>query len=183
VNPNVGNIVQYIQQHSNTYTREAIDQMLLTSGYDQADIETAWSMVGSSGPQQIPYPPTGPRPSRWGDEYVPEYQRPKRVVNSPIFWVTLIGFIILSYALSALLSFLGPRDQYGGTNPAPGLIGGLLLQLGGIIGGLIALGRNRPLAMGLLIGVLMTIVVLPVLFLCIGLGICLVGLGGYGFRF
>jgi hypothetical protein len=185
VNPNVGNIVQYIQQYRNTYTHEAIDQTLLTSGYSQADIEAAWNMVETSSPQPIPYPPAGPTPSRWGDEYVPPYQRPKRVVNSPVFWLTLIGFIMVSYVIPPLLIFLGPRDEYGGLSSASPLSWGsyLLLQLGAIVSGLIALGRSRPLAMGLLIGVLMTVVVLPVIFLCIGLGICLVALGGYGFGF
>jgi hypothetical protein len=45
---------------------------------------------------------------------------------------------------------------------APGLIIGSALQVFAVIWGLRLRNTNRPLAMGLLIGVLMTLVVLPI---------------------
>ena len=127
-------------------------------------------------PEAFPPQPAG---SRWGDDPAYEPPRSRRFVNTPAFWFTLLGFILLSYGLPILFGWLLSLDFE--TQQNAGLVSTStfgILQLGGLVGGLLLLGRQRPVAMGLLIGVLMVVVVLPIVSFCILFGICLVGIGG-----
>src|SRR5262245_58061947 len=116
----VQQITEYILQNRDTYTREAIDRQLLAAGYGQADISAAWDALHAAPGQAaspVPLPPRGPvpygAPSRWGDEYTTPEQRPVRVVRSPVFWLVLIGFIVLSYGIPAILAIALSRDSTG----------------------------------------------------------------------
>ena len=184
----VQQIIEYILQNRDIYTREAIDRQLLDAGYAQGDIVAAWDALGAAPEQAasaVPLPPEGPlpygAPSRWGDEHISPEQRPKRLVSSPLFWSVLLGFIALSYGVPAILAISPSRDQFGLPNFNLVWISFVLLQVGAIVGGIIALGRNRPLGMALLIGVLMVVVVLPVISFGILLGVCVVMLSGTRF--
>ena len=179
INPN---IIQYIQQYRTIYTREAIDRQLAVAGYNHAEVEEAWRMLAASEAPTTDAPPEAMPPmpgSRWGDDPAYEPPKSKRFVNTPGFWFTLLGFIVLSYGLPILVGWLLSLNLDTQRNAGLGSTATFgVLQLGGIVGGLLLLGRRRPVAMGLLIGVLMVVVVLPIVSFCILFGICLVGLGG-----
>lgn len=88
----------------------------------------------------------------------------KTVITSRDFWLVLVGFILLSYAFPAFFLAISPREG-GSINFGyawPGLLAGSVLQLIALIWGVRTRATNRPLGMGLLIGVLLTVVVLPV---------------------
>ncbi len=177
----IDQIVEYIRQYRDTYSREAIDSRLLAAGYSSEQVSAAWAQLASEDANQPSqgYIPTPPNRTGWGDE---SYTPPKkeRVANRPIFWASLVGLIVLSYALPALLLYLSGLSSYNqGLSTTLGwlaLASFGALQIASIIGGLLALNRNRPLGLGLLYGVLMTVVVLPFTALFILLGICLTGL-------
>jgi hypothetical protein len=185
----VQQITEYIRQHSGTYTRNAIDTQLLSAGYAQADITAAWASLDAetqgypeASPETARVEIPGAPPSSWGDDAVAPVQKPRRVVNSGVFWLTLLGFIVLSYGLPAALAISPPRDQSGIPNFTPAWVSFLALQIGALVGGIVALVmKARPLAMGLLIGLLMVVVVVPVTVLLIGLGLCLALMSGTGF--
>jgi hypothetical protein len=161
----------YIRLHRDTYPRDAIDAQLQAAGYSPADIEAGWRNVSS----------VVPPPSRWGDDAAHQAPVRRRFASSPVFWLTMIGFILLSYGVPALFGWLFSLNAE--TMPSAGLVSSVsfvLLQLGGIVGGILLQHRNRSVGMGFLIGVLMVVVVLPTLAFCIFFGICLVGLGGFG---
>jgi hypothetical protein len=178
INPN---IIQYIRQYRSVYTREAIDRQLAAAGYDPAEVEQTWWLLENEMPTtDAPPEAMPPMPgSRWGDDPAHDPPKSRRFANTPAFWFTLLGFIVLSYGLPILLGWLLSLNF--DTQRNAGLFSTAtfgLLQLGGIVGGLLLLGRRRPAAMGLLIGVLTVVVVLPIVSFCILFGICLVGFGG-----
>lgn len=120
--------------------------------------------------------PTPPRQRSWdsGSDLAPASTRRGRVERGPVFWRTIILFILGSYVLFALFGsgFLF-NIGFGGV----GTWGCLLLivsQAVGLIVGINMLNKNRQVAHGLLYGVLMTSVVIPAVLLLLGLGICLV---------
>jgi hypothetical protein len=91
--------------------------------------------------------------------------KPQKVVSSRTFWLVLVGFIVLSYSLPAFFLAISPRDPCCGSinfgYAWPGLAVAPVMQLAALIWGRRILPTNRPLAMGLLLGVLLTVVVLP----------------------
>ncbi len=91
--------------------------------------------------------------------------KPEKVVSSRTFWLVLIGFIVLSYALPAFFLAISPRDACCGSinfgYAWPGLVVAPVMQLVALIWGRRTLRTNRPFAMGLLLGVLLAVVVLP----------------------
>jgi len=179
----IDQIVEYILQNRNTYSREAIDSQLEAAGYPQNEIEAAWSQVAyqdtlAQSGGQVPYPPSAQVQAGWGDT---DYQPPKktRVINQGLFWGVLFGFIVLSYGLPILFGYLAGISQNTQIASFLGwsVLGSfLLLQLVAVIWGVAALQRNRPLAFGLIYGVVMTVVVLPFAALFLVLGICLTGM-------
>src|SRR3954464_7979124 len=86
--------------------------------------------------------------------------------TSSTFWKVLVGFILLSYALPALFLAISPRDACCGSinfgYAWPGLAAGALMQVGALVWALRIRNKNRPVGMGLLYGVLLTVVVLPI---------------------
>lgn len=184
MNEQIDQIVQYIRQYRDTYSREAINSQLLGAGYSQQEIDAAWAQASSPqtvytpSASQIPTPPSEQVRTGWGDT---GFQPPKkqRLANKPLFWGVLLGFIVLSYGLPVLCLVLA------GMVNDPNVSGNLgwlalgsfgVLQLAAIVWGAMSSNRNPPLGMGLLIGVLMTVVVLPFVALFILLGICLTSL-------
>lgn len=178
--PDFSTIIEYIRQNRQTYTREAITSQLVTTGYDPADVEAAWEAVDSG----VPAPPsgyagaTGLSGGSW-DSGSPEKSRPQRLASSPAFWGYMVGFILLSYILPGGLFWLGASNSDGLiVNIAIGMF--LLLQLGALVGGVVSLSRNRPRGVGLMTGVLMTLVVLPICAFAVFFGLCLASLGTLG---
>jgi hypothetical protein len=144
---------------------------LQAAGYSPAEIEAGWRNVSS----------VVPSPSRWGDDAAHQAPVQRRFANSPAFWLAMVGYIVLAYGVPALLGWLfslNASTMYSAGTAAMAAFA--LLLLGGIFGGILLNNRNRPLSMGLLIGVLMVTLVLPTLAFCIFLGVCLVGVGGFG---
>jgi hypothetical protein len=150
----VQQITEYIRQHRNHnhpniyYTREAIDRQLLDAGYMQGDIADAWNALRAvKGQADMPV------------------DKPTRINNSPTFWLVLIGFIMLSYSLPAFFLAISPRDACCGSinfgYAWPGLAVAPVMQLAALIWSRRIVATNRPVAMGLRIGVLLTVVVLP----------------------
>lgn len=181
VNEQIQQIVQYIAQYREVYSREAIDSQLLAAGYGRQEIDAAWAQASfqaayppSEGP--IPTPPSAQVRAGWGDT---DYQPPRnqRLVSRPLFWGVLIGFIVLSYGLPVL--FLALAGFTSDNTTLSSIFGWLtlgsfvVLQLAALVWGLLALNGNRLLGLGLLYGVLMTVVVLPFVAFFILLGICL----------
>jgi hypothetical protein len=173
------NIIQYIQQTGGTYTRDAITNQLLASGYPAAEIEAAWRTVEAGATGEMGASGAAP-PMEEGAEYAPP--RPARVVSSPQFWGALVGFILLSYVMTGILAYFATLNR-GDAASALFTITGIfyfVVQLGGLIQGLVLLNRNRPVAFGLLIGLLLTNVVIPFVIACGVLGICIVLLSNPG---
>jgi hypothetical protein len=174
-------LIRYIEQNRDTYTREAIDKRLLDAGYSAADIEAAWAAAPTVALSGTPGVPAAPPPRGWDAGSSAEAPRPRRVIASPLFWITLIGFVIGTYALPYLAAFVGTNidASNGSTNLTTwGGCGTLLLiQLAALIGGIALLRRNRPVAQGLFIGLLIADVVIPLIIL----GACVVLLTSYGF--
>ncbi|MDQ3927519.1 MAG: hypothetical protein M3328_00070, partial [Chloroflexota bacterium] len=116
--------------------------------------------------------------SRWDGDYAPAEKR-KPFATTGLFWSILVGFVVLSYGLPTLLLYLASSNvDVGGEISTIALVLFGVLQLGAIIGGVMSLNRSRPRAMGLLIGVLLVIVVLPFVAVVVLFGICLAALGG-----
>lgn len=173
-------VVRYIEQNRNIYTREAIDKQLLGAGYTAVQIAAAWRTIEPPGGEVIPDAPDAAALSRWDAPSNAPIEKRRPVATTFLFWGILAGFIILSYALPLGLFYLA-----GTVDPAAGnqintvaLVLFVVLQLGALIGGAMSLNRNRPRAMGLLIGVLMVIVVLPFVSVAVLFGICVASLSG-----
>jgi len=177
---NLTTIIEYINQNRQIYTREAITSQLVSAGYNPSEVEAAWGSVDSG----VPAPPSGYAGAAglsggsW-DSGSPEQSRPQRLMSSPAFWGYMAGFVLLSYILPGGLFWLGTSNSDGLImNIAIGMF--LLLQLGALMGGVVSLSRNRPRGVGLLTGVLMTLVVLPVCAFAVFFGMCLASFGTMG---
>lgn len=172
-------IIQYIQQTRSTYTREAITNQLVAAGYPPPEIEAAWATVEGADPAAF----AQLAPNVDYDAVVAPRSAP--VARSGVFWLTVIGFILISYLIPGALMYVGviSGESLGGPLIITALIVFFLLQIAGLVAGLLGLGRNRPLAIGLLIGLLMTDVVIPFVVGCGVLGICvyILSTGGSGF--
>src|SRR4051794_6826208 len=111
-------IVQYIEQYRNIYTREAITQQLVSAGYTADDIAAAWRTVeswGAEGARLSGGPPAGALAPGIPDSapgFAEALPRP-RVFSSPVFWLTLVGFILIAYIVPAIPLYLSTQS----TNP------------------------------------------------------------------
>ncbi len=179
------NAIQYIQQYREIYTREAITSQLLAAGYPQEEIEAAWAAVEADAAPNLPPPPAGyPRTGGWdaGGSYVKP--RRKAIQTGASFWLTLMGFVLLSILAGALvlmwwLGFFGGYDSPLASVGSFTCYAAPLLQVIGLIVGLVLWNRNRAVAQGLLFGVLISSVVIPSVVFLILLGTCLVLLGAF----
>ncbi len=98
------NILRYIQQYRQTYTREAITEQLTRAGYNLAEIEAAWVVLeaGTVPPDQPPWqntapgqqPPPGlappgavpgqqPPPDPFGGQRPPGWEAPRNQATPP----------------------------------------------------------------------------------------------------
>ena len=135
-------IVRYIRENRPIYTREAIRQRLLEAGHAEADIDAAWAAVEADAPSP-PAPPAAPPGEPSDAPFTPDQFRapaageptgdhaavqapaagPRQprfpVVNSPLFWVTLIGYILGMYIVAPLIggALTEPRRQRRGRRP------------------------------------------------------------------
>ena len=144
-------VIRYIAENRERYTREAIDAHLLRAGHTQADIDAAWSQVGGD---ERPLPSGG-----------------------RAFWGPLIGAILVMYGgtylvYSASLSFDG---EPGVDMDLSGIVKGILL-IALLLAGLISLAFVRPSrsAGRGVVGGLLTALVVPFVFLVIVAGLCTV---------
>jgi hypothetical protein len=173
-------LVRYIEQNRDTYTREAIIKQLLDSGYSSVEVGAAWKEVdarhapaappfaaGDTG--DIPTPPS----SGWGDNApVPVQQKP--VVAMPAFWAVLVFFIAISYGPLAILFYINSSNPEISSQLATvGLVLFGAIQVAGLVGGAMVLRTNRARGMGFLVGVVTTVVVLPCVVFFVILGTCL----------
>lgn len=178
------NAVQYIRQYREIYTREAITSQLLAAGYPREEIDAAWAAVEADVASDLPPPPADyRRTGGWdaGGSYV--QPRRKAIETGPRFWLTMIGFVLLSLLVGALnIVPFGEIFGYNSPLAATGIVVclvSLLLQIAAVITGLVLWNKNRAVAQGLLFGVFISSVVIPALVFFILLGTCLVILGAY----
>ncbi len=163
-------IVQYIREHRGTYTREAIRQHLIDAGHAPEEVDAAWEAVESG---QLVAPPASDavevRPASVGQSAAaPGVPASRRLVQSPVFWLTLVIFIILVYVLPFIVAGVVP-----GQAGEAGWSAFALLWVGGLIGGLLLARSNRAVGMGLVFG-FVGVILLPFVVVIILLGICIV---------
>jgi hypothetical protein len=173
-------LVSYIEQNRDIYTREAINKQLLDAGYQSVEIGAAWKEVdarhappapasGAGDTGDIPAPP----PAGWGDAApVPAPQKP--VVAMPAFWGVLAFFIAVSYVPLGILFYLASSNPDISSQLATvGMVLFGALQVAGLVGGAMVLRANRARGMGFLVGVVTVVVLLPCVALFVLLGTCL----------
>lgn len=168
------NLIQYIEQHRAQYTREAIDKQLLDAGYSRADIDAAWNEIeaGATGEQAVP-PPAVTQSSQ---QLPPTQQR--RLLATPVFWLGLFGVLVLQYGIAAL--FFPAINYENGSSVFVPIVGVLTcgVPIALLIAGSLLLKSNRPLALGLLYGLLIFDVIIPFIGAIIIFGICVASLSG-----
>jgi hypothetical protein len=84
-------IIEYIRQHQDTYTREAITTQLVTAGYDQADIEAAFKQVDSDGTDDFAGVDKSKRKSQMSDS---------KSKQAPMTWWDSKGLGFLLFVIS-----------------------------------------------------------------------------------
>ena len=134
-------IHDYIREHRDRYTREAIRQQLLAAGYDAAQIDAAWAMVDAPDPDAT----VGER--FWGR-----------------FWLYLLGTNLATLLLVGLLTgLLGTLSGGGGLVL---VILAIVLAIGAVIAWAIVvatqptqLGRGTAMAIGAIIPLLVAFLI------------------------
>lgn len=180
-------LIRYIEQNRDTYTREAINKQLLDAGYQSVEIGAAWKEVDARhAPLPLPPPPPpapfasgdtddipAPPSSGWGDNApVPAPQKP--VVAMPAFWGVLAVFILVSYVPLGILFYVSSNNPEISSQLATvGLVLFSAIQLAGLIGGAMVLRVNKARGMGFLVGVVTVVVLLPCVVFFVLLGTCL----------
>ncbi len=157
-------IVRYIRENRETYTREAIDRNLADAGYSEPDIQAAWQ---DAVPEDAP---ASQALDRWGEplHQTPQTQqrerkRGERVFTTPVYWASFLGFVVGIVAVTALLGYFVPEAA---------AIVFLLALLGGFITSVLLLRKNQPVAFGLA-SALVVVFLLPFLAIVIFAGICI----------
>ena len=149
-------IVGYIREHRDTYTREAITRHLLDAGHTQEAIDAAWWQTVDPDPEpgQAPAAAEGAAP-----------QEPP-ILRQPDFWLALAGYIVGTLLLTNLFNVIN-------------IFLGLIFYAGALLVGffypIVRFDRNRAVAVGMLCG-LAAIVVL----LFVKPGLCTVAFGDLG---
>ena len=156
-------LAEYIRKYRDDYTREAINQQLLGSGYTPVEISAAWREVDGihfSDPPRDIY------------REAIDWRRAQRFANSPRFWAIFFGYLLLSCLIPGLLAYLAITQP--GLSQL-GMISFLLfagLQVLALVLGFIYVDRDRPVGMGLLMSVLTAVIILPFLGIAALYGIC-----------
>lgn len=161
---NLTPIVDYIRQNRQTYTREAITDRLISSGYKPEQIEAAWQIVG------IDYKPV--------EVAVKDDSPPtdRRFANKPVFWLALLLFIGAAYGAGAfILAAISGNVDFFLASPGGMLFmvitGAFILII--FIAGFLLVDKNRPLGMGLIIGGALSLIILPIVALGLFFGVCM----------
>jgi hypothetical protein len=150
MNEDISLISQYIRENRHTYTREAINKQLLDKGHAPSDIVKAWETI------QLSEEVYG---SRIGG---------RNVAGQPLFWAVVIGFVVASYSMPALLgAFLSNESSVS-------LVIFLVIIGAGLIAGFTFREYNRPVGTGFLVGAVIAIA-LPAVGFALFFGLCIFG--------
>lgn len=149
--PNVSinnDIAQYIREYHSLCSREVIFSGLRSQGYTLADIEAAWAAIEAESPRTPGQP--GPRNTLASNDFTWN----ENAFLKPVFWLTAPGFVILSFGLSALLTYATENADFGKRllGLAPMLF--IALQLAAGVVATFEWNHHRALAQGLFFGVL-----------------------------
>ena len=157
-------VIRYIAENRERYTREAIDGHLLNAGHTRGDIDAAWSRLG--GNERRPASDARPSPS-----------------DGPAFWPVFLGSVVAMYGITFLVYagfFYRSSDE--GYEVFAVIASGIFLVFL-LLAAMISVAlvrRNRSAAMGAASG-LLTALVIPFVFLVIVAGLCTVITGGAPF--
>ncbi|HEX2916344.1 MAG TPA: hypothetical protein VH186_36620 [Chloroflexia bacterium] len=144
-------IIEYIREHKDTYTREAIDRELIDRGYPEDEIAAAWEEI--------------------------EGTRPVERKSSSRFWLTFFISLLATPVVIALvgrLIYAIDKSNYG----FKALIGMAILALVYIVGSLIAyfsLRANKHDVAKALLAAMLVSVCIPFIPGAIIFGVCTVG--------
>jgi hypothetical protein len=129
-----------------------LTHQLREQGFAEAAIVAAWATVDSGAVPVIGAlgPAFQASPAAEGGLGPP---RPPSFTQRPLFWATLVGWAVLSYAVPLLAAAW--QGEGAGTC--------LLLQAGGIIVGGLVRDRNPTAAFGLLGGMVLALSALPLM--------------------
>ncbi len=157
-------ITDYILQYRSVYTRKAITEQLINTGYNPAEVEEAWRMVGQ---MQATTMGLTTRP---------------RLRSNPRYWVALLTFvIIIPLIIGIFTSFAYQASRRGGDMYGSGALTPMLfmivaaLILGAIITALMW-KKDQFISRGILYGMILS-VGLPFIPLAIIFGTCIVASG------
>lgn len=144
-------IVSYIREHRDTYTREAITRHLLDAGHSQEAIDAAWWQAVD--PAQVAAAAEAATP-----------QEPP-ILRQPDFWLALVGYIVGTLLLTNIFNAIF-------------ILLGLIFYVGALLVGffypIIRFDKNRAVALGMLCGLAVIVVLLiakP--------GLCTVAIDGF----
>ena len=141
-------VIRYIAENRERYTREAIDAHLLQAGHTQADINAAWSRVGDV---------ERPTPS-----------------DDRAFWRAFTGSVAAMYGITFLVYavsfYVGMEEGYESIAFIISVIFLIPLLLAAMIS-IALVRRNRSAGRGITSG-LLTALVIPFVFLVIVAGLC-----------
>lgn len=130
-------IVSYIREHRDTYTREAITQHLLEAGHSREVIDAAWwRTVDAELAAKEEAEAAAPGPP---------------ILRQPLFWLALVGYVFGVLAVTNLFNLVFPLF---------GLFFYALALLIGFFYPIFRFDRNRAVALGMLCGLAIVVVLL-----------------------
>jgi len=131
-------IVSYIREHRDTYTREAITQHLLEAGHSQEAIDAAWwrTVDAELAAKEEVEAATAPEPP---------------ILGQPLFWLALVGYVFGVLALTNLFNIISLLF---------GLVFYAVALLVGFCYPIFRFDRNRAVALGMLCGFAIVVVLL-----------------------
>ncbi len=157
----------YITGYGHLYIRASVIRQLRDAGYTQFDIDTAWATLDAEGSLVTARLNTESPRAGW--------LATDRAVLSAQFWAALLGTITVSYTLAGVLLSLiySVPSEFSGNAIylAWGLFG--LAQIMALILAYSRFRTHRPQALGVLIGLLLADIVLPLLAGALFFGLCI----------
>ena len=154
MNSDLGLLVEYIRQNRETYTREAITERLLSSGYEPEAIEEAWrtSTQEKSAPGA------------------------RRFFHRQVFWLAILGAVAICYVIVGglywmVVAMLG-FDLLASGAAVYILAGAIGLLVGLLLAGALLIEHNRSVALGLALSGLLGLIVVPVVAAAVFYGLC-----------
>ena len=158
----------YITGYGHLYTREVLTSQLRDAGYTPADINATWAALDAEGAPVI---------ARLNAKAL-EVRGPTAEVQVQTgqFWAALFGTITLNYTLAGLLASLinALPSEFNGnaTYLGWGLFG--VTQVIALIFARSRLRTHKSPARGVLVGLLLADIVLPLLAVTLFFGLCIV---------